>query len=114
MTEATKMSGPLGLKMSDEDQSEYLKSLLTEDGPKLEGMELQCLDNWKSVTQAMQQQGEELKKARAAVAQMEGLLQAHQGQRQAYVTLLIAAEEGRRNAANPNLSMVKGAKPPEN
>jgi uncharacterized protein YoxC len=101
------MEGPLGLKMSEQEVNDYMTRLVQAKESKLEGLEAECLNRWKELTADIAQAANALQRAQAQVAQLTASIQNMSGQRQSYVTLLITAEEGRRNSANPNLELVE-------
>lgn len=101
------MKGAMGLKMSNEEVDEYMSGLITAKESTLEGLEAECLDRWKALTADISKASEELTRARGLIERLQAGVQDMHGQRKAHVQLLIAAEEGRRNAKNPNLEVVK-------
>lgn len=112
---AKPMHGPLGLKMSEEEIGEYLTGLLRSDQAgdlTLAGLERQCLDGFKEVAAEQAQKSTMLNRLRAQEKVLEADLQAASGRRQTYVQLLIAAEEGRRNAARKDLELVSAGDEP--
>lgn len=100
------MEGPMGLKMSEQEVADYMTSLL-QGKAKVAGLEAECLSEWKAVTEGLAKGQEALTRAKAEVERLTATLQQMHGARQALVRMLIAAEEGRRNAANPGLEIVK-------
>ena len=104
------MQGDLGLnlKMSEQEVQQYMEGLLQKSD--LAGMESQCLYEWKRLTQDLGKLNEALVKAQQEVERLKQTGLQMQGQRAAYMQLLINAEEGRRNAAEPKLELVDAKK----
>ena len=103
------MEGPLGLKMSEKEQVEYMEGLIKAKDSGLVGAENIALSQWRDTTMEINKTVENLNKVQTEVKRLVGLVQQLHGQRMAYVQLLVASEEGRRNK---NLELVP--KVPEN
>lgn len=101
------MEGPLGLKMTEQEVNEYVNNLV-QGKVKVSGLELIALDEWRALTADIAKASESLNRARSEVERLSALTQQMHGGRQAIVRLLVASEEGRRNAANPNLELIEG------
>lgn len=85
-----------GLKvMSKEDVDEYMESLL-KNKVKLDGLELQALEQFTGISRGLNQAQQQLQQARQQAAQLEDHVKRTQGQLDAYANLLIAAEDTRR------------------
>jgi len=91
------MEGPMGLKMGEEEINEYVNGLLTGKLPTPEGLEGMCISKFKALSgeiAILQQRIQQHKAAfEAGLKDVDRL----NGSREAYVNLLILAEEGRRN-----------------
>ena len=99
------MEGIHGLKMSEQEIQEYMQGVV-QGKLDVTGMEATILEEWKGATQALNKAQEGVNKAKAEVERLSNVVQQLHGARQAHLSLLIAAEEGRRNAGNPKLGLV--------
>lgn len=90
------MDGTLGLKMSDKEGNEYLESLFK--GKRLEGVESQFQEEFLKLTADIQTLQKKIQELRASLEMTTTELVRIGGKREAFITLLINAEEGRRNA----------------
>jgi multidrug resistance efflux pump len=93
--------------MTEQEVSEYVNSLV-QGKAKVSGFESMALDEWRELTADIAKASESLNRARSEVERLSALIQQMHGGRQAIVRLLVAGEEGRRNAANPNLELIEG------
>lgn len=114
MSEKKVMQGPFGLKMSDQEASDYLQGLAGSKDPGIEGLEAECFRSWRQTVEESERASQRLGQARAQVAALERAVQALSGKARGFVELLIAAEEGRRNQSRRErgeLEIVPGERP---
>ena len=104
------MQGTLGLKMSEQEIQQYMEGLIKNEPKAWHHLEGQCFEEWKHLTQDLGRLNEALVKAQQEVERLKQTGLQMQGQRAAYMQLLINAEEGRRNAAEPKLELVDAKK----
>ncbi len=101
------------MKMDKQEAQEYMTALAAKsDG--LDGTEAICFTEWQEVVKNLEAAGKSLGQARAEAQRLDGVVKTLQGKRMALFDLLIASEEGRRNAANTNLELVPNDEVPEN
>jgi len=90
------MEGPMGLKMSEAEINEYMNALL---GGKIkaEGLEAVCVEQFKMLSNEIAQAHQSVQRLKAALEAGVKDIDRMNGRREAFVNLLVAAEEGRRN-----------------
>ena len=86
-----------GLKVMDEEAvNDYLKNLLKSQDPGLTGLEATALNSFRGISGEVNKQTQELQQVNAKREELDTSIKRLQGQMDAFVSLLVAAEDDRR------------------